>query len=121
VEDDAGLHGRPPDQVLLVDAVAQLDHGVQARRRAPDLKTGDMVVTTIGFVAWYSGVARLGVERAGLFAGLIPVAALASVAVVGASEISGTKLAGSLVVGAGIVLGLGGPGRPRPASPRPSG
>ena len=80
-----------------------------------------LVVTTIGFVAWYSGVARLGVERAGLFAGLIPVAALASVAVVGASEISGTKLAGSLVVGAGIVLGLGGPGRPRPASPRPSG
>lgn len=78
-----------------------------------------LVVTTIGFVAWYSGVARLGVERAGLFAGLIPVAALASVAVVGVSEISGTKLAGSLVVGAGIVLGLGGPGRP--ASPRPSG
>jgi drug/metabolite transporter (DMT)-like permease len=80
-----------------------------------------LVVTTIGFVAWYSGVARLGVERAGLFAGLIPVAALVSVAVVGASEISGIKLAGSLVVGAGIVLGLGGPGRPRPASPRPSG
>ena len=80
-----------------------------------------LVVTTVGFVAWYSGVARLGVERAGLFAGLIPVAALVSVAVVGASEISGTKLAGSLVVGAGIVLGLGGPGRPRPATPRPSG
>jgi drug/metabolite transporter (DMT)-like permease len=80
-----------------------------------------LVVTTVGFVAWYSGVARLGVERAGLFAGLIPVAALISVAVVGASEISGTKLAGSLVVGAGIVLGLGGPGRPRPATPRPSG
>ena len=47
--------------------------------------------------------------------------AAAAVVVVGASEISGAKLAGSLVVGAGIVLGLGGPGRPRPASPRPSG
>ena len=80
-----------------------------------------LVVTTVGFVAWYSGVARLGVERAGLFAGLIPVAALVSVAMVGAGEISGTKLAGSLVVGAGIVLGLGGPGRPRRATPRPSG
>jgi len=44
VEANAGLHGRPPDQVLLVDAVAQLDHGVQARRRAPDLETGDMAV-----------------------------------------------------------------------------
>jgi drug/metabolite transporter (DMT)-like permease len=32
-----------------------------------------VVVTAIAFVAWYSGVQRLGVERAGLFAGLIPV------------------------------------------------
>jgi hypothetical protein len=68
-----------------------------------------------------SGATRRTPSAIGLFAGLIPVAALASVAVVGAGEISGTKLAGSLVVGAGIVLGLGGPGRPKSASPRPSG
>jgi drug/metabolite transporter (DMT)-like permease len=67
-----------------------------------------LVVTALGFVAWYSGVARLGVERAGLFAGLIPVAALASVAVVGTSQVTPAKLAGSLVVGAGILVGLGG-------------
>lgn len=67
-----------------------------------------LVVTSAGFVAWYSGVARLGVERAGLFTGLIPVAALASVAAVGTSQVTATKLAGSLVVGAGILVGLGG-------------
>ena len=32
MEADAGLHGRPPDQLLLVDVVPQLDHGVLAGR-----------------------------------------------------------------------------------------
>ena len=78
-----------------------------------------LVVTSTGFVAWYSGVARLGVERAGLFTGLIPVAALASVAAVGTSQVTATKLAGSLVVGAGILVGLGGgPRRARKAGVR---
>ncbi len=64
------------------------------------------VATPAAFVAWYSGLSRLGVERAGLFAGLIPVAALVSVAVVGTSSVTPLKLAGSLLVGGGLVLGL---------------
>src|SRR6266511_3749229 len=32
------------------------------------------VATPAAFVAWYSGLGRLGVDRAGRFAGLIPVA-----------------------------------------------
>jgi len=65
-----------------------------------------LFVTTAAFVAWYSGVARLGVERAGLFAGLIPVAALLFVALVGTGAITPAKAAGALVVGSGILLGL---------------
>jgi drug/metabolite transporter (DMT)-like permease len=68
-----------------------------------------VVVTAVAFVAWYSGVARLGVERSGLFAGLIPVAALACVTAVGTSTVTVPKLAGSLVVGAGILVGIGRP------------
>ena len=80
------------------------------------------VATPAAFVAWYSGLTRLGVERAGLFAGLIPVAALVSVAVVGTSSVTPLKLAGSLLVGGGLVLGLADrpPLRVREASSPPS-
>jgi hypothetical protein len=47
-----------------------------------------VVVTAVGFVLWYSGVRRLGVERAGLFAGLVPVAALVTAAAVGAAALT---------------------------------
>jgi drug/metabolite transporter (DMT)-like permease len=46
------------------------------------------MVTAAGFVLWYSGVDRLGVERAGLFAGILPASALLSAAALGSSEIS---------------------------------
>ncbi|HZD68658.1 MAG TPA: hypothetical protein VFA45_07000 [Actinomycetes bacterium] len=65
-----------------------------------------LVATPLAFVAWYSGTRRLGVERAGLFAGVIPVTALLSVALVGTSTISAPKLAGSVLVAGGIVAGL---------------
>jgi CHRD domain/EamA-like transporter family len=47
-----------------------------------------VVVTALAFVLWYSGVRRLQVERAGLFAGLVPVAALVTLAVVGAAVLT---------------------------------
>lgn len=64
------------------------------------------LATPVAFVAWYSGIGRLGVDRAGLFAGLIPVAALLSVAVVGTSHITPLKMSGSLLVGSGLMIGL---------------
>jgi drug/metabolite transporter (DMT)-like permease len=42
-----------------------------------------LAVTTGGFVAWYSAVGILGVERAGLFSGVLPVSALACSVVIG--------------------------------------
>jgi drug/metabolite transporter (DMT)-like permease len=53
------------------------------------------MVTAAGFVLWYSGVDRLGVERAGLFAGILPVSALLSAAALGSSEITPLRLVGA--------------------------
>jgi drug/metabolite transporter (DMT)-like permease len=76
-----------------------------------------LVVTASAIVAWYAGVGRLGVERAGLFAGLIPVAALAGVALTGTGSVNPLEAAGAVLVGLGVVLGMA-PGRAAPASER---
>jgi drug/metabolite transporter (DMT)-like permease len=75
------------------------------------------LVTAVGFVLWYAGVERLGAERAGLLAGVMPVAALLSAAAIGASELTLLPLLGALVVGAGVTAGLTGRSEPR-AQPR---
>jgi hypothetical protein len=75
---------------------------VQARRHAPDLKTGGMAVALDGSAALVPPTAAQGLAWLGLVVTTIGFVAW-------------------LVVGAGIVLGLGGPGRPRRATPRPSG
>ena len=61
------------------------------------------------FLAWYSAVQKPGVERAGLFNGVIPVAALAAVSAVGTGTVSGLHAAGAAAVAAGILAGLTGP------------
>ena len=68
-----------------------------------------VVVTAIVFLAWYSAVEKLGVERVGLFSGVIPVSALAAVSTVGTGTVSGLQAAGAAAVAAGILVGLTGP------------
>jgi drug/metabolite transporter (DMT)-like permease len=65
-----------------------------------------VVVTALGFVLWYSSVERLGVDRAGLFAGLVPVSALLSATVIGESSPTPLRVLGALVVGAGVTVGV---------------
>jgi uncharacterized glyoxalase superfamily protein PhnB/drug/metabolite transporter (DMT)-like permease len=67
-----------------------------------------VVVTAMAFVAWYASIGSLGVERTGLFAGLLPVSALLAGAAVGSESVGALPLLGTLVVGAGITLGLTG-------------
>jgi drug/metabolite transporter (DMT)-like permease len=75
-----------------------------------------VAVTTIGFVAWYTAVGLLGVERAGLFSGVLPISALACSAALGVADVTPERLAAVAVVAAGIPLGMrGGPSRPAPA------
>lgn len=65
-----------------------------------------VVVTAFAFVAWYESIGRLGVERAGLFAGLLPVSTLLVGAVVGTEAIDPLELVGTVVVGVGLTYGL---------------
>ena len=50
---------------------------------------------------------RLGVDRTGLFNGLIPIASLAAVALTGTGTITPLQCLAALTVLAGVILGLG--------------
>ena len=63
-------------------------------------------VTAIAFVLWYSAVQALGVERTGLLTGVLPVSALLVAALLGAADLTPGRLAGAILVGAGIAAGL---------------
>jgi hypothetical protein len=52
-------------------------------------------------------MARLGVDRTGLFNGLIPVTSLAAVVLTGTGTITPLRSLGALAVLAGVILGLG--------------
>ncbi|WP_026211922.1 DMT family transporter [Longispora albida] len=70
-----------------------------------------VVLTAGAFVIWYAGLKRLGVAKAGMFAGLFPVAALAGAAVLDGAVPSPVAIAGTVLVGAGLVFGLAEPRR----------
>ena len=65
-----------------------------------------IAVTALVFIAWYGALERLGVDRTGLFNGLIPVTSLAAVALTGTGTITPLGLLGALAVLAGVILGL---------------
>jgi drug/metabolite transporter (DMT)-like permease len=65
-----------------------------------------IAVTAIVFITWYAAMGRLGVDRTGLFNGLIPVTSLAAVALTGTGTITPLELLGALAVLAGVILGL---------------
>jgi drug/metabolite transporter (DMT)-like permease len=65
-----------------------------------------IAVTAIAFLLWYSAVRALGVERAGLLTGILPVSALVVAALLGRADLTAGRLAGALLVGAGIAAGL---------------
>lgn len=89
---------------LLLDGAAVLP--LPSLEEAAALVYLAAMVTAAGFVLWYSGIDRLGVERAGLFAGILPVSALLSAAALGSSELTPLRLVGALVVGVGVTAGM---------------
>jgi drug/metabolite transporter (DMT)-like permease len=72
-----------------------------------------LAVTTGGFLCWYTAVHTLGVERAGLLSGVLPVSALACSVAIGAAHVTPARLAAVVIVAAGITLGG------RETAPRP--
>lgn len=65
------------------------------------------LATVVGFVLFYMGVQRLGMERATLFTGAIPVAAALTAVLVSTGGFGLPQAAGSVLVGAGAALGTG--------------
>jgi drug/metabolite transporter (DMT)-like permease len=63
-------------------------------------------VTVFGFLCWYSALGLLGVERAGLFSGVLPVSALLVSALLGVAEITPERLLAVAVVAGGVTLGV---------------
>lgn len=65
-----------------------------------------LVLTAGVFPLWYAGVHRLTVERAGMFVGLLPIVSLAATALLDLRPPPAVQLAGVLIVGAGLAVGL---------------
>ena len=77
-----------------------------------------LVVTVGAFILWYDALGRIGADRAGLFAGLIPVSAVVTTMALGLRTPGTAELAGALLVGLGVVTGLRtSSGRPLPVAP----
>ncbi len=69
-----------------------------------------LIVTTVAFVLWYDALGRIGADRAGLFAGIVPVSAVLTAALLGQGAPTAAEAAGAVLVTAGVLLGLS-PGR----------
>src|SRR5690606_6566135 len=87
-----------------------------------------VMLTVVAFLAWFTGLRRLGVEKAGLYVGVLPVATLVSTSVQDRALPVPAQAAGVLIVALGLAAGLAaghaaGPAartsRAGPASARP--
>ena len=67
-----------------------------------------LAVTAVAFVLWYSSVRRLGPARAGLLAGMAPVAAAVTGVLLGGPVPRPLVWVGIAVVAAGLILGFRG-------------
>ncbi|MEV4256806.1 DMT family transporter [Spirillospora sp. NPDC049652] len=65
-----------------------------------------VVVTCAAFLLWYDALGRMGADRAGLFAGMIPVSAVVTTMLLGIATPRPAEVAGAALVAAGVVLGL---------------
>jgi drug/metabolite transporter (DMT)-like permease len=64
------------------------------------------VVSAGAFLLWYDALSRLGSDRAGLFAGVVPVGAVVTTVLLGLGTPSTTELGGAALVIAGLMVGL---------------
>ncbi|MER7488666.1 DMT family transporter [Streptomyces sp. NPDC126497] len=77
------------------------------------------IVTAAAFFLWYDALRRLGADRAGLFAGLVPVGALLTTVVLGLGRAGPADVTGALLVAVGVAVGLRRPGRDSPGPQQP--
>jgi len=72
------------------------------------------IVSAGAFLLWYDALPRLGADRAGLFAGLVPVGAIVTTVLLGLGTPTATELGGTALVIAGLLVGMT---RSRPRTP----
>jgi drug/metabolite transporter (DMT)-like permease len=65
-----------------------------------------LAVTCGAFIFWYEGISRLGVDRAGLFAGLVPISSLITAAIIGEGGLGLYQVIGVVLVAAGVTFGV---------------
>ncbi|GAA1584016.1 DMT family transporter [Kribbella sancticallisti] len=80
-----------------------------------------VVVGAGAFLLWYGALPRLGADRAGLFAGMVPIGAIVTGTALGLGAPSGGELLGVLVVVAGLLIGLAPSLTPRQAQTHDTG
>ncbi|MEV0969022.1 DMT family transporter [Microtetraspora glauca] len=102
---------------LAVDGMAMLR--TPAAAEVLGLGYQAVVVTAVAFFLWYSALPHLGPDRAGLFAGMIPIGALVTSVVLGLGVPSFADVGGAAVVVVGILLGLAPRTGRRPPRRRP--
>lgn len=64
-----------------------------------------VMMTVVAFLAWFTGLGKLGVERAGMFTGVVPAATLVAASLQDRTLPGFTQVLGVLIVAAGLVLG----------------
>lgn len=100
---------------MLASASACVEHGralqVPTRTELLVFAYLALVVTAFAFFLWYRGIELLGVARAGLFAGVVPVVALLLGPVLGTGTISTSGAIGAGLVSVAVVYGVSAPRR----------
>ncbi len=94
--------------------LAALALGIDGPGALPPMHAGAIVAlaylaivqTAIAFSLWYGAVDILGAAVAGLFVGLMPVAAAVSGVIPGLTTVTPAVIGGSILVGVGIAVGL---------------
>lgn len=78
-----------------------------------------LVVTALAFFLWYASIDLLGVDRAGLFAGVIPLSAVLLGPLLGTGHLTGPMLVGAVAVAAAVLHGVSAPAESavRPGEP----
>jgi drug/metabolite transporter (DMT)-like permease len=75
------------------------------------------VISAGAFFLWYHALPRLGADRAGLFAGMVPVGTIVTTILLGLGTPTATDLGGAALVIAGLVAGLNTRPPPHPGQP----
>jgi drug/metabolite transporter (DMT)-like permease len=70
-----------------------------------------VVVSAGAFLLWYTALPILGAERAGLFAGVLPIGAIITAALLGQGLPTLAETAGAAIVIAGVLVGVSTPRR----------